>query len=381
MIKTKVLHVFPESFLIDSIIDQFKVSFLDNIFLVPKSYNGKYTSMKEVVYIENYLQLVIEIKKIKNGIVIFHSLPVNRYFYLFFINRNVKIWWISWGYDIYNNYIINKKLYFDMTNIAIRNKYWDSEDKKYSIKNIIKKIILYNIKQIINIDKGQFFYKICFSKINYMSTLLLEEFEYVRKVPYMPKNYIYFHYYAEYNQLLDIPISKKMNYVLVGNSATPTNNHLDAFSALESNIQIDTKIICPLSYGNNSYRNYIISEGQRLFGKNFIPLTKYIKPNSYYKIIAKCNIAIFANIRQQALGNIYACLFFGSKIFFSNKSILYMHFKKNGFRIYCLEDDLSRNEFSSMLDKKDILYNREKVLHVMKENVIKDAIEYIINKA
>ena len=50
-------------------------------------------------------------------------------------------------------------------------------------------------------------------------------------------------------------VSLKGRNILLGNSASDTNNHLDAFEALRKLDLDGRKIITPLSYGNANYRN------------------------------------------------------------------------------------------------------------------------------
>ena len=59
------------------------------------------------------------------------------------------------------------------------------------------------------------------------------------------------------------------NNILVGNSNSVTNNHLDAFKMIASSASFEyNEIICPLSYGGTKeYRNLVIRKGRKIFKK------------------------------------------------------------------------------------------------------------------
>ena len=82
---------------------------------------------------------------------------------------------------------------------------------------------------------------------------------------------------------------------MIGNSAVPTNNHLDILNYLRNN---DTtswkKIIIPLSYGGTeSYKKVVIDEGVSLFGDRMMPLQSFMPLDKYTRIMSNCKTAIF----------------------------------------------------------------------------------------
>jgi len=61
--------------------------------------------------------------------------------------------------------------------------------------------------------------------------------------------------------------------ILVGNSATATNNHCEVFELLaRTPAARDRRVIVPLSYGDPWYRDAILAQGRALFGDRFVPL-------------------------------------------------------------------------------------------------------------
>ena len=102
---------------------------------------------------------------------------------------------------------------------------------------------------------------------------------------------------------------------LIGNSADPSNNHLEIISKLSPLKDQDIRIICPLSYGDMSYAQEIAKAGHDIFGGKFEPLLKLLSLDEYLKVLADVDIAIFAHQRQQAMGNTITLLGMGKMVY------------------------------------------------------------------
>ncbi len=140
--------------------------------------------------------------------------------------------------------------------------------------------------------------------------------------------------------------------IQVGNSADPTNNHLEIFEKLIDYKDRDIKIFVPLSYGNKLYAKNIIKVGEELFGKKFVPLTDMMPFDQYLSFLGKINIAIFNHNRQQAMGNIITILGLGKEVYIRSDITPWKMFKNMGVKIYDVADlDLN------CIDKKSIHHN------------------------
>lgn len=106
--------------------------------------------------------------------------------------------------------------------------------------------------------------------------------------------------------------------ILIGNSATESNNHKEIFDLLSRHQNENIKIYVPLSYGEQIYAQEIIRYGTEKLGDKFIPVLNFFAPNDYANFLQHIDIAVFNNIRQQSLGNIYALLYLNKKIFIRN---------------------------------------------------------------
>lgn len=127
--------------------------------------------------------------------------------------------------------------------------------------------------------------------------------------------------------------------ILMGNSAAKTNNHFEAFEAIEKFKRQNIEIVCPLSYGGDKdYIEQVISRGKDLFGDKFVPIVEFMKFDNYAALLRSVDIGVFAYDRQQGLGNIGLLIKFGKKVFlksgnsqydfYRSKNILIEDFKK-----------------------------------------------------
>ena len=122
--------------------------------------------------------------------------------------------------------------------------------------------------------------------------------------------------------------------ILVGNSASATNNHLDAFDILAKvGIPEGSKVIVPLSYGDTEYREKVIAEGRRLFGNQFQPITEFMAMEQYIDLLSTCSSVVMNHLRQQAAGNLFITLYLGAKVFLDPKNPLYEEFSNMGLVI------------------------------------------------
>lgn len=106
--------------------------------------------------------------------------------------------------------------------------------------------------------------------------------------------------------------------ILVGNSADPSNNHLDIFNKLSMFKNDFIEVIVPLSYGNHDYADEVIKKGAAIFGDKLKPLKKFIPFHEYETLLKSIDIGIFNHGRQQGLGNIIKLLSYGKKVYLRN---------------------------------------------------------------
>ncbi|MBL3554929.1 MULTISPECIES: TDP-N-acetylfucosamine:lipid II N-acetylfucosaminyltransferase [Marinobacter] len=103
--------------------------------------------------------------------------------------------------------------------------------------------------------------------------------------------------------------------ILLGNSADPGNNHIEAFERLLAYKGQNIKIYAPLSYGDEDYANKVIAQGHAWFGDKFVPMTDFMPFEQYLEFLKSVDIAIFNHRRQQAMGNTITLLAMGKRVF------------------------------------------------------------------
>lgn len=131
--------------------------------------------------------------------------------------------------------------------------------------------------------------------------------------------------------------------LLVGNSSSASNNHLEIFELLKGLDLQERRIIVPLSYGDATYRDAIIQVGRSIFGEQFVPIVDFMTLPEYNALIATCSIAIMGHRRQQAVGNIATMLHKGARIFLDDTTTTYQFLTTRGAVISKLSDLADRN--------------------------------------
>lgn len=266
-----------------------------------------------------------------------------------------KFIWSVFGGEVYNN----QKIF-----------------NKESIGEKTYKEFAFSIKKWVKDQVRPYYYSICkrkkeplkvildsFSRMDYASILYKEELDNYQRLGIVNPEieYIKYTYYP-----LDIIINKNSGFInagniLLGNSASYTNNHLEAFDILDQLKLESQKVITTLSYGNKEYANQIINIGKKKFSENFVALTEFLPLHEYQKILQSCGIVIMNHYRQQAIGNVMNAIYLGAKVYLSNKNTLFHYLKSIGCHILSVEEDLvpgNKTAFD-LLSKKQMIKNRE----------------------
>jgi len=134
------------------------------------------------------------------------------------------------------------------------------------------------------------------------------------------------------------------NYVQIGNSGSPLNNHLDVFEMVKPILKDGMKVFVPLTYGNVEYIQFVIKRGKRLFGANFVPLTEHLPIEKFREFLKPYGFYISGQTSVTGLGNLHLALKRGAKAFIPKSCPLYNEYKDYGVPIYSLEDDLVGNK-------------------------------------
>jgi len=154
--------------------------------------------------------------------------------------------------------------------------------------------------------------------------------------------------------------------IQIGNSAGPTNNHLDILEKLKKFKDENIKIFAPLSYGDEETAKKVSAKGEELFGEKFIPLTEFIPFEKYLEFLGEIDIAIFAHKRQQAMGNTITLLGLGKKVYMRSDITPWQLFKDIDVKVYDVE-----NIEIELIDDTTRIANKEKIKEYFSKEKLK----------
>jgi hypothetical protein len=132
--------------------------------------------------------------------------------------------------------------------------------------------------------------------------------------------------------------------ILLGNSASPTNNHLDAFRELKKLDLTGRRILVPLSYGDSDYARHIVETGIAVFGDIFVPLRHFMPLPDYLNSISRCGTVVMNHVRQQATGNVSIALLKGAKVFLREENLLTPFYRRLGATISSFPGSIAARE-------------------------------------
>lgn len=308
------------------------------------------------------------IKKAEFDVLVIHYLDYFKSRAVLKTSKKKIIVWLSWGADIYSTEFFKGSLYQERTLKLISDLHTPANKLKDYFRNLYYLLFL-------KIPPTTAFRK-AVAKVDFCSTVISQEFTILQSWPFFKARQVPFSYASIENdfQINNIKENKIDGCgILVGNSISPTSNHLDVFEKLKRLNVEDRPIIVPLNYGLEiDYRNEIVQSGRKLFGPEFTPLINFIPKNEYIRILTTCNIAILNHDRQQGLGNVILLLWLGCKLFLSEISVVFLHLKSLGFHIFSFQSELDKLSIACPLTIDHIIHNRHLLLKEYgKENVNK----------
>ena len=242
-----------------------------------------------------------------------------------------KMYLVFWGGDIYS--FRNKIMYKDIKGI---------------FKKILKKYIIANSCANINLTKEDYMMLCRYckpAKKHFIANYIEDEKNWTLK-----------------KKIRNIKKMQSPYMILVGNSATVENQHLEILEKLAVYKNENIQIICPLSYGNQDYSEKVIENGKKIFGDKFKELTEYMYLTEYWELLNKCCVGIFNNNRQQGMGNIISLGYFGAKVYIRHDTSMWREFIHDaGCCFFDVENvgKVNFKEFISISDKDiETNYNR-----------------------
>jgi len=232
--------------------------------------------------------------------VILHGLFNNRHnlLLLFVPQLTKKTYWVIWGGDLY----------------AYKHR---KTGLKSNLQEYVRKLLFKRIENVIANTEGDY------ELLNKWYPGKYQRFESKYYLPFV------------FPGAADL---KKTNVsilnVLIGNSSSITNNHLEVFQRIKNEMVCENvDFYVPLNYGDLGYRDTVIGWGSKIIGSNFKPIVDYIDYDEYIEFLKTIDTAIFYHDRQQAMGNIIQLLALGKKVYIRSDTTHFKSLKEKGFVI------------------------------------------------
>lgn len=159
--------------------------------------------------------------------------------------------------------------------------------------------------------------------------------------------------------------------ILIGNSADPTNNYIDAYKYLKNHFFDKYEIYSILSYGDNIYKEYVLKEGEKIFGNAFRPIVNFMERQAYIEFLKNIDVVIMYHNRQQACGNIITLITLGKPVFMKSISPVYSMLKSLGVTSIYDVCDIKKIDIHNVIEsaRKDRQTNIDKIANVYSEQV------------
>lgn len=359
--KFRILHILPNSIYSSYFIDFVEENFphIENFYIVygkPLSNFSFKTLDKHRIIFANRSNIHKSFRNIqrfliKSNHIIFHGLFLRAWHYVI-LGMFIKLFrkktsWAIWGADAYQIYL-------------------EKEAKtKHTFTERVKKI---------------------FAKdFSYVVTGIPNDYQVAKKYYNLNSVYINAFYPNPVNfDLLDKTATSNSTskerkgkvVILVGNSASKTNNHIEILIALSKKYKNDSiQILCPLSYGDKDYSKEVIRVGKELFDEKFLPLTDFLSPNEYANLLNTVDVAIFNHRIQEGVGNLLALLYLGKAVFIRSDSPLWEFLSSLGVIVYDTVELINGKveKISSILNNERISIRNKEIIkeHFSEKNCVK----------
>ncbi|MFC0229291.1 TDP-N-acetylfucosamine:lipid II N-acetylfucosaminyltransferase [Serratia aquatilis] len=376
MKKLKILHLCTDEKFIDRAIATFETAYpKQNIVCV---YNNK----EKISYIKSDVDFTAGFKESLVGldfskigeidILVVHSLRDFWFRTIEKLDKNIPIVWIGWGYDYYDLIGGDDKWLLKDT-LALSGKL----KKSKTIKQRIKELVMYPAVRRTKVIE----------RIQYFTPVIPAEYEILkdsREWRTFPSQVDWNYAAAEKDlssYISDAGIADvKRDNILLGNSATCTNNHVEIFKILKEINLEDRKLIIPLNYGDKDYGGKIHKAANNMLGRNADVLVDFMPIEEYMRKISSCGIVIMNHIRQQGVGNIISMLYLGAKVFLREENPTFNFLKSRGAIIFSIQE-LERDPhlLKSLLIESEVVNNREVIETIWSNAVLLEKTKKMIS--
>lgn len=321
MDKIKYLHVMthPAMFFNGNIIDTINL-------------NNNYFNPEEHLFLVGYEDIFQKYKKYNNVVFVPKIMTKN---YSKFISFSKKAQYVflhqNWFYDfvrlIFTPIKIRKKYVWCVWGHDLYTNFLSAKGTKEKIKLILRKIgdmlINYEVKYYKGIGIG-FKYDALQVKSRFKnkSRILMCPYPVGLKLQEID---------AAVEEVNDgIKNKNKPIKIMVAHSAHQYLHHKEMLDKLAAYKNENIIISLPLVYGNMDYAKKIEEHARNIFADKVEILKKRMEPKDYIQYLTTVDIAIFDQIHQSGLGNLYYLIYLGKKLYLNKNGFFKLAFQLEG---------------------------------------------------
>jgi hypothetical protein len=233
-----------------------------------------------------------------------------------------KVAWLGWGYDYYDLLAAHG---FESYEPETRARFGAGEGSRTPARRAFDAAW-----RLMGLDKAR-----AVRRFEFFAPVLREDDALLRRAlgAAFTARYVRWNYGYDFDALAAGFEPAAGDDVLVGNSATPTNNHLEIFTLLAGVDLGARRVVVPLSYGDAAYRDAMVAAGRRLLGERFHPLLGFVPLREFNHTLARCSHVIMNHRRQQGAGTVFLAMERGARVFLNAASALYLSLRAGGFHV------------------------------------------------
>lgn len=373
-----ILHLVSDEKFIDYAIKMFgEVAPLQNVFLAVVPCQGyQFRYIKQIEKLNTVIDSDAGVTDFVNKSTQYDAIMFHSLFPEFFCNvldkidnDTTKIAWMFWGGEFYEHPSVGMNYQGQLTYSSYQ-------------RSIFVRKYLANLKNVL-VKKKIPDYVNNIGKITHIITPFPEDYKVVRDIWHCNAQWIWWNYYSIEETLGNLVNMEIVgDDILLGNSATLPNNHIEILSILQKINLGRRKVFIPLSYGNSRYAKFVTKKAKKCLNVHSVPLLDFLERDEYNKIMLNCGVVIMNHYRQQAVGNIVTALWLGAKIYMSERSPVYRHFIDLGAKIYTVEKDLKPDnpESLSPLTNQEKENNREVIYKEYSKKNMLEKTQLLVNQ-
>lgn len=253
--------------------------------------------------------------------------------------------WMVWGGDLYNLSSLDDQCYEPITLQQYVKKDWSFKTKLYALK-------VWTTQQP--------YQQKAYAKVKNVLTWMREEYLYASTHLPLRADHKFFFYENQfpYNQLDALVMSDRKSErlrLIIGNSGSPTNNHLDAIAFLEQH-KIEADLFLPVSYGDKRYINFLKRKATFKYGSISF-MDRYMPFEEYLQFLSTADGLLMNTLRPQGYGNILMMMYLGKPVFFNAKNISLPDLTAAKIKWFSMEQIRSFEDVNSQSQNKEAVVN------------------------